>query len=254
MYEEPRNGPLGRSRSEGLARLGAIFVWSSVAVMLISMMIFYTFAIAESSTGITEDDFEDHAPGEWRTTVSVSSFGTITGTITAEDDNFKVKVIVYDDSGNDVETYNERTPLTFSAQIFEAGEYEIAVVIEVEGKTIDDLDIQISGTSVDSVLLCCGGSFFVIIDIGLFLTGFIILLVAIFRRKEELHPPRPIMRYRPPQPPYYGGPQGYQMYQRAPPMYQQFSGPQNEGYLGYEGPPQQVQRAYYTDGSGVDRW
>jgi len=248
------NGSKGRKRSEGQARLGAIFVWSSVVVMMLSIVAVFSFFIFNTGSGLTEDDFRSVEDNAWSAEIEVSDFATISGTVGSVDGKINVKVTIFDPNGDKVKGYDQKTPVNIYVQIYDSGSYEIQVEILDEGKTIDDLDISISAAGFDVIYLCCGTSIFGIIFIGLIVTGFILLLVAISTRRREMRPPRPLRRYPPPPPPYYGmGYPGRQMYQ-PPPSYPPFRGYQNEGDLGYDGPPRVVRRGRYDEEEGAGRW
>jgi len=247
-------GSQGRKRSEGQARLGAIFVWSSIAMMMLSLVVFFSYAMIDAGSGLTEDDFRSIEEGTWSAKIKVSDFGTISGTIRSTGESVHVKVTIFDPYGDKIDDYDQRTPVDISVQVFDSGSYEIQIDIITDGKTIDDLDISISAAGFDAIFLCCGISSFGLLFLGFFVTGLIFLLVAISTRRRELHPPRPVMRYPPPPPPYYGrGYPGRPMYP-PPPYYPPYRGYQNEGNLGYDGPPRVVRRGAYDDEWGAGPW
>ncbi|MGA1793397.1 MAG: hypothetical protein ACMUHM_05555 [Thermoplasmatota archaeon] len=254
MVSPGPEGSKGRKRSEGQARLGAVFVWSSIAVLLLCLAVLFSYAIVDAGSGLTEEDFNEIEEGTWSAEIKVSDFGTISGTVRSHEDNIRIVVTVYDTYGDKIENYDQKTPVAISVQVYESGTYEIEIEVLEEGKTIEDLDISISAAGFDVLFLCCGLSSFGVVFLALLATGFILLLVSISTRRRELYPPRPVMRYPPPPPPYYGmGYPGGQMYP-PPPYYPPFRGNQNEGYLGYDGPPRVVQRGRYEDDRGVGPW
>jgi hypothetical protein len=251
MYAAPRHEPKGRSRSERLARRGAILVWSSIAVGLLTMIIFFSFSIGGAADSLTEDDFTFEGEREWSANVDISDFGSLTATINSKDEELDIIVTLYDWSGYEEDSLSGRTPMTFSSQVFSGGEYQLVIEIEDEGKTIDDLEVQVSTTSTNMLLICCGTTGMGMVVIGLFITGFVMLMVAISQRKRERAPPRPMYRYPPPPSRgYYGRPPNYQVYQPPPQYYRDhYMGHQTEGYLGYEGP----QQGYYDRPPQHDR-
>ncbi|MGA1820819.1 MAG: hypothetical protein ACMUHU_07425 [Thermoplasmatota archaeon] len=242
-----------RKRSEAQARLGAVFVWSSIAVLLLSFVVFFSYAIIDADSGLTEEDFQLIEDGTWSADIRVSDLGTISGTVRSHEDKMEVNVTVYDSSGNKIEKYSQKTPVRISVQVYESGRYEVQIEVLEENRTIEDLDISISAAGFDVLFLCCGLSTFGLIFIALLVTGFILLLVAISTRRRELHPSRPFMRYPPPPPPYYG--RGYHGGPRYPPgNYPPFRGYQNEGNLGYDGPQRAFERRRHDDERGAGPW
>ncbi|MBN1538883.1 MAG: hypothetical protein JW939_01970 [Candidatus Thermoplasmatota archaeon] len=198
-------GSKGTRRSERQARLGAIFIWSSICALILSLAVLFSFVIVYSGGELTEDDFKSSGFGTWSSEVHVGGLGTITGSVRSHDlnfGNFRIKVTIYDPSGEVEEEYEQRTPVIISVQVFDPGTYRIEIEIMDHERSIEDLDISISSTDMDILLICCGVTGAGFIFLALFVTGFILLMVSIFTRRGEMRPPRPRTMYGYP-PPYH---------------------------------------------------
>lgn len=226
----PPGGKLNRTgRSEMIARTGAVMVWSSILILLLSLAVFFSYTIANAD-GVTEDDFQPTEPNTYEARIRVTDIATLNCEIKSADGDFMIEVTVYDEDDDIVESYDERTPVVFTLSLSQAGDYLIVIEIKETGRYIDDLDIMITSNGLDLLVVCCGLFMGGILVFCLFVTGLILLIVAIVKRKRELHPPPKKLRYRsPPPPPYYRPYHEERMYPRAPPMYRdRYGGPDQE--------------------------
>ncbi|MBN1390453.1 MAG: hypothetical protein JXA22_07420 [Candidatus Thermoplasmatota archaeon] len=198
MMHAAMKGAYKRKKSEEQARLGAILVWSSIGVVFLSLMIIFSYAIMQAGDALTEEDFDHAGEDTWTADIKVDDLGLISGSINSMEDNFRIRVTVYDSRDNVMERYDQRTPVTISVQVFEAGTYTIEIEIRGSSESFEDLDISISSTGLDVLMACCGFLGFIIIFLCLFITGSILLIVSFFTRRGELRQERPPVLYGPP--------------------------------------------------------
>ncbi|MGA1865899.1 MAG: hypothetical protein ACMUFK_00360 [Thermoplasmatota archaeon] len=260
-------GSKGTKKSEGQARLGAILVWSSICALILSLAVLFSFAIVDAGRELTEDDFQYSGPGTWSSEIHVDGLGTITGSVRSHDNDFsnlRITVTIYDPSGDVEEEYDQRTPVIISIQVFDPGTYRIEIEIKDQERSIENLDISISSTGMDIILVCCGAMGAGLVFLALFVTGFVLLMVSIFTRNRELRPPRPRFMYGYP-PPYkndqYGsdprfGPRFVQPYDETyqeKPQANQGMVCKGELYDGYDDPPRSQKRPE-DENEGVRPW
>lgn len=193
-------------------------VWSSIVVLLLSIVIFFSYSIA-NSTSVTEDDFELSVNNTYKAEVQVNDVTILNGEITSKGDDFEILFSIYDADGKRSAFYEEETPFAFQTSVVLAGECSMFIEIQEEGGSIDDLDIKISLTTYGALTICCSGSSSALFFIGLFVAGFILLVVAAVKRRRELYSePSRFRRSQPPQSPGRGSFHKPGDHPKAPPM------------------------------------
>jgi hypothetical protein len=183
------NGPDGNTKgSEGLARMGAVSIWLSVGVLLLSLMIIFSYMISQTGEVVTEDDFTKEAEDLWTADMEVGEMGSISIFVDSSGP-VEIELTLLDDRGRVERTFSEKTPLEEEVIMLDGGWYTIEIVILEEGTEIDDLEIELLSTGMDTFNVCIGsvclGGLFLMIGT----TGLVFTILAISRRNSELRPP-----------------------------------------------------------------
>ncbi len=174
-------------RSEALSRTGAFLVWISLVILILSLIISFSFVIHQGSNGLTIDDF--HRPSQsnntWVAQLDVRSISSISGTIQTHEEEVKVSFKVKDQDGKVLREYEKKTPITFNLQLTSGGTYYFELNISEDDTDIDDFLITITMMGYDTLGVCFGAGCLISIFLGIGSTGLVFFILAIVKRKEE---------------------------------------------------------------------
>ncbi|MEA3558036.1 MAG: hypothetical protein U9R75_02170 [Candidatus Thermoplasmatota archaeon] len=173
-----------KGKGEGLARTGAVLVWSSFAVLLFSIAVFMSFFLVQVSEGIGEEDFREIEPGVWEAEMYVDTYGSISCRISSTCEEVELDLTIEDEDGWEIETGEYTTPVTKEIVSEGSGTYIFTITILNNG-SFSDLQISIYSYSMGAVFLCCGVSMLGIVFLGLLITGFVLLMVALYKRNRK---------------------------------------------------------------------
>lgn len=221
----------GSQKEKGgtLARWGALLTWLSIAALLLSAMVFVIYMLDQTSSGLVEDDFKEIEGSTWRSEMHIEEYSTISISITSKDDDVSFTLRILDPSDDLYESYTDTTPMIFDLSAGESGSYQFLLTID-NGDDFKDLSITIYSYSFGILFMCCGVSSLGLVFMALIITGFVLLMVAIYQRNR-----RPKVLLRPDA--HFQQGSGYRPIRNNYPD-------QEVGPYGYRYPPQQYQDPY----------
>jgi hypothetical protein len=200
------------TQSAGLARIGTVLIWTSVGILLLSLTALFSYMISQTGAAVTEDDFKRESDSLWYAEIEVGEMGSISISVDS-DDPVEIELTVLDDRGHIEKTYKEKTPLEEELVMMDEGRYTIEILIMNEEWEIDDLEIEVVSTGMDTVNICLGSVCILGLFLGIGGTGLIFTILAISKRNSELKPPEVLppwlsgsYGFPPPPPRYYHGP------------------------------------------------
>jgi len=218
-----RGADVKTSGSAGLARTGAVLIWLSVAVLLLSMIVLFSYMFLRTGTTLTVDDFSRDPDDIWTTTIDVVDMGSLSITVDSEEP-VEIELTVLDSRGRVERTYAQKTPIEKEILMMDGGRYTVEIVMIDDEADISDLEVEIVSTGLEAINICLGSICFLGMFAGIGLTGLIFTILSISRRNSELRPPEIL-------PPWLAG-----SYRYPPPPAQYHYMPPPSPYY-YEGPP-----------------
>ncbi|MGA1848052.1 MAG: hypothetical protein ACMUHB_01805 [Thermoplasmatota archaeon] len=227
------------SGSKGLARMGAVSTWLSVGILILSLMVLFSYIISQTGEVVTEDDFVREAENLWTVEIEIGDMGSLS-ILVESDDPVEIELTLMDERGRIEKTYTEETPLEEQLVMMDEGRYTVEIVIVDEEKDIEDLEIELVPSGMDTFNACLGSVCIISLFLMIGATGLIFTIFAISKRNSELRPPEVL-------PPWLA-------WSRQPPPPPGYPPPYNQGVPAREGPREDWGTADYWNRRGSGKW
>ena len=203
---------------EKLASLAKIFSLIGIGILIVSLVIGFSAVSTLFISSIHGEDFDRTEGGSYRMVIEDPLVGSYQISIISNSgESIEFEMVIRDRSGNLLYDESGTTPYS---DIFDNDEEEDIIVtfrIITPDTEMDDLTFQIMESGFGPLGFCCLGSLFLLLALGMGITGIVLGLVSLAKYAGR----NKAQRYRVQQPPpsYYYPAQTPQSYQPTPYYY-----------------------------------